>query len=318
MKLAVVTLTQEVKTTVPVALLSGTFAERLEKAARLGYDGVELMALRPQELSPQAIREQVAALGLEVAAIASGAIAMADKLWLLASPEVSQRAVARLHALIDFAAAVGAPLVTIGGFRGRLASLPVPPGLEPKAPCGSARTGWPALPAVGRQGRLASGPGRLAGEPEDWKEAGIRGLIEILRVAAGKGAEQGVRLVLEPLNRYETDIVQNVDEGLALIESVGHPNLGLLLDTFHVNIEEPSLTDCFRRAMAAGRLWHVHLGDSNRLPPGQGHTDFAGIVAALRESGYQGYLSAELLARPDPDTAAAATIEHMRGLVNWS
>ena len=279
MKLAVVTLTQEVKTTVPVALLSGTFAERLEKAARLGYDGVELMALRPQELSPQAIREQVAALGLEVAAIASGAIAMADKLWLLASPEVSQRAVARLHALIDFAAAVGAPLVTIGGFRGRLASL------------------------------------RSAGGPEDWKEAGIRGLIEILRVAAGKGAEQGVRLVLEPLNRYETDIVQNVDEGLALIESVGHPNLGLLLDTFHVNIEEPSLYDCFRRAMAAGRLWHVHLGDSNRLPPGQGHTDFAGIVAALRESGYQGYLSAELLARPDPDTAAAATIEHMRGLV---
>ena len=67
--------------------------------------------------------------------------------------------------------------------------------------------------------------------------------------------------------------------------------------------------------MAAGRLWHVHLGDSNRLPPGQGHIDFAGIVTTLREIGYLGYLSAELLPRPDPDTAAASTINYMRQFV---
>jgi len=120
------------------------------------------------------------------------------------------------------------------------------------------------------------------------------------------------RLVLEPVNRYEGDIVITAEEGLGLIDEVGHSHLGLLLDTYHVNIEESSLTEPFRRGMAAGRLWHVHLGDSNRLPPGQGHIDFPSIVAALSESGYQGYLSAELLARPDPDTAAEATIKYMR------
>jgi sugar phosphate isomerase/epimerase len=231
------------------------------------------MVVRPDELDVTKTRKQLSAAGLEVAAIASGAIYMVDKLTLLApDPEVSQQAVGRLQALIDFAAAVEAPLVTIGGFRGRLA--------------------WAGASA----------------------EARLR-LVEIFGAAAENAARQGVRLVLEPLNRYETDILYNAEEGLALIEEIGHSHLGLLLDTFHANIEEASLYECFRRVMAAGRLWHVHLGDSNRLPPGQGHIDFAGIVTTLREIDYHGYLSAELFPRPDPDTAAAATIDHMRQFV---
>ena len=272
MKLALATPTPEVETPVPVALLTGTFADRMQKAAHLGYDGVELMVVRPDELDVHEIRIQVSIVGLEVAAVATGAIYMTDKVTLLASdPEVSRRAVTRLSALIDCAAALGAPLVTIGSFRGRLA--------------------W-------------------AGDAEAEAK-----LIDVLRKGAEKAAEQGVRLVLEPVNRYEGDTVQTASEGLGLIEEVGHSHLGLLLDTYHVNIEESSLTEPFRQAMAADRLWHVHLGDSNRLPPGQGHLDFPGIVAALRETGYQGYLSAELLARPDPDAAAEATIKYMRQLV---
>jgi sugar phosphate isomerase/epimerase len=272
MKLALATPTPEVETPVPVALLTGTFADRMQKAAHLGYDGVELMVVRPDELDMHEIRIQVSIVGLEVAAVATGAIYMTDKVTLLASdPEVTRLAVTRLSALIDCAAALGAPLVTIGSFRGRLA--------------------W-------------------AGGAEAEAK-----LIGILRAGAEKAAEQGVRLVLEPVNRYEGDTVQTASEGLDLIEKVGHNHLGLLLDTYHVNIEEASLTEPFRQAMAADRLWHVHLGDSNRLPPGQGHLDFPGIVAALRETGYQGYLSAELLARPDPDAAAEATISYMRQLV---
>lgn len=272
MKLALATPTPEVKTPIPVALLSGAFAERMQKAAHLGYDGVELMVIRPDELKVSEIHAQVSAAGLEVAAIATGAIYMADKLTLLASdPKLSRQAATRLDALIDLAEALEAPIVTIGSFRGRLA--------------------W-------------------AGGPEARET-----LVEILRKAADKAMRHGVRLVLEPLNRYEGDIVVTAEEGLGLIEEVGHSHLGLLLDTYHVNIEESSLADPFRQTMAAGRLWHVHLGDSNRLPPGQGHLDFDRIVAALHESGYQGYLSAELLARPDPDTAAEATIKYMRQLV---
>ena len=269
MRLAVATSTPEVTATLPLALLSGDFEQRLKKAASLGYDGVELLAARPRDLDLDAIRQSVAAAGLEIAAVASGAVYMMDRLTLLAADqEVMQHAAVRLHDLIDMAAQVGAPLVTVGGFRGRLA--------------------W-------------------AGGPE---ARGI--LIRALSEAAEHAARQGIRLVLEPLNRYETDILQNTEQTLAFLEKVGCSSIGLLLDTFHVNIEEPSLTDCFCQAARAGRLWHVHIGDSNRLAPGWGHLDFSRTVTTLREIGYRGYLSAELLPQPDPDAAAAQTIRHMR------
>jgi sugar phosphate isomerase/epimerase len=270
MKLALATPTPEVTATLPLALLSGGFEERLEKAARLGYDGVELLAARPHDLNLAAIRDAVAKAGLEIAAIASGALYMMERLTLLAADaSVMQAAALRLHDLIDMAAQVGSPLVTVGGFRGRLV--------------------W-------------AGGGERA--------HGI--LVEGLRKAAECAAQHGIRLVLEPLNRYETDILQNTEQTLAFLEEVGCSNIGLLLDTFHANIEEPSLTECFRQGARAGRLWHVHIGDSNRLAPGRGHLDFGAIVGTLQEVGYQGYLSAELLPQPDPDAAAAQTIRHMR------
>ena len=267
MKLSVVTTTPEVQGNIPVALLRGVFAERLERAAQLGYDGVELMAQHPAELDGADIAAQVSYCGLEIAAVASGAIPFLDRLTLLAAdPAARAAAEQRLHQLINFAAAARAPLVTIGGFRGRLANLQ---GAEP-----SAARGY---------------------------------LVEVLRRAAERASASGIRLVLEPLNRYESDIVNNAAEGLALLDEVGHSHLGLLLDTFHMNIEEPTYAGSIEQVMAAGRLWHVHLGDSNRLPPGQGHIPFGDIVAALRQTGYHGYLSAELFPRPDPDSAAVAT-----------
>jgi len=102
---------------------------------------------------------------------------------------------------------------------------------------------------------------------------------------------------------------------LDFLAEVGHPALGLLLDTFHVNIEEDSWTEPFRQVMEAGKLYHVHLGDNQRRYPGQGLIDFSAIVRVLRQSGYAGYLSAELLALPDPDTAAQGTLAYMRPLL---
>jgi sugar phosphate isomerase/epimerase len=121
--------------------------------------------------------------------------------------------------------------------------------------------------------------------------------------------------VIEPLTRYESDVINTATDGLALIREVGHSHLGLLLDTFHMNIEEPTYAGSIEQSMASGRLWHIHLGDSNRLPPGYGHIDFGVIVAALRQVGYDGYLSAEHFPRPDPDGAAAATARHMLSIM---
>jgi len=271
MKLSLAVQTPEVRPLVPVALLEGTFEQKLAKASKWGADGVELMTADPSRLDTSRIGGALEANGLEAAAVASGAIALATGLTLLHSdPGKAELAQGRLRDLIDFASALGAPLVTLGGFRGRAA-------------------------AVGPTGRE-----RLAG---------------ILRESAEYARSRGVRLALEPLNRYETDLIHTTEEGLAFLHLVGHTSLGLLLDTYHVNIEEASWTEPFRLAMNAGRLWHVHLGDNNRLPPGSGLIDFAAIVATLREIGYSSYLSAELLARPDPDTAARKTISHMRRLL---
>jgi len=154
------------------------------------------------------------------------------------------------------------------------------------------------------RGRLAEGVSR--DQAMEW-------LIEALRECASYAARRDVWLSFEPLNRFDSDLVNTVGEALALLKEVGVDNLGLLLDTFHMNIEEPSI--CASLVQAGGHIIHVHLADSNRWYPGAGHINFAEIVAVLHALGYKGYLSAEILPLPDPDTCAERAIAHMRPLL---
>ncbi len=135
-------------------------------------------------------------------------------------------------------------------------------------------------------------------------------IVEALEECADAAAAFGVRIALEPINRYETTLVNNAEEGMALLADVGADNLGLLMDTFHMNIEEPSIYASIR--LTAPRLFHVHVADSNRWYPGAGHLDFPKIVATLREVGYEGYLSVEAMPMPDADACAEKAIEAMR------
>lgn len=123
----------------------------------------------------------------------------------------------------------------------------------------------------------------------------------------------GVRLLIEPINRYETDYVNTVADALQTITRVGAPHVGLLADTFHMNIEEASIDRALRDAGA--RLWHVHVADSNRRAPGLGHLDFPGIIATLKALGYDGYLSAEIIPHPDPSGAAEQAVTHLRAVL---
>ncbi len=120
----------------------------------------------------------------------------------------------------------------------------------------------------------------------------------------------GVPLLLEPLNRYETNMLNTLDAGVRLLGSLSTRNVALLADLFHMNIEEVNLADALRGAR--GHLGHVHFVDSNRRPAGLGHLEYPPIVAALREIGYNGFASAEALPYPDPDTAAAQTMAAYR------
>lgn len=133
-------------------------------------------------------------------------------------------------------------------------------------------------------GRLA--PASPAADERKWAVQGIREGGEY-------AASVGVNLTLECWNRYETYFLNRLDQAVELWRETGLENGGVMGDTFHMNIEEDSIADAIRRT--GSLLNHVHLADSNRSAPGQGHTDFAEILTALREVGYAGYVTFELL-----------------------
>jgi sugar phosphate isomerase/epimerase len=137
-------------------------------------------------------------------------------------------------------------------------------------------------------------------------------LVEGLQECATAAAPYGVRYALEPLNRYETDLIHTVADGLDLIERVGADNFGLLLDTFHMNIEEPSLEESIRAC--GDRIFHFHVADSNRWYPGAGHLNFVSILDVLFETGYDGFISGEFMPIPDADTGAQRALKYLRGL----
>ncbi len=130
---------------------------------------------------------------------------------------------------------------------------------------------------------------------------GADGDIELLTEALRECAKHApqVKLALEPLNRYESRLVNTVEEGIDVVKRVGADNLGLLVDTFHANIEETNVGEAF--SSAGHRLFHVHLADSNRWIPGYGHLDFAQVWDALDAIDYRQALVLEPLPKPNYD-----------------
>jgi sugar phosphate isomerase/epimerase len=122
---------------------------------------------------------------------------------------------------------------------------------------------------------------------------------ETIRVAAEAADGYGIRLVVEPWNRYETYLINRLDQAVNMAREVGHPNVGVKGDLFHMNIEELDVAGAIR---AAGPLlWHLDVADSTRAAPGVGHTDLDQVMLALNEIGFDGILNFELLpAAADP------------------
>ncbi|HKI38378.1 MAG TPA: sugar phosphate isomerase/epimerase family protein [Gemmataceae bacterium] len=154
--------------------------------------------------------------------------------------------------------------------------------------------------------------GSMQGRHGDGVEAAtaLGYLAEALEDLGEHAKQYGVPLLFEPLNRYETNLVNTLDAGAALLRSLSTKNVRLLADLFHMNIEEADMAAAIR----AGKdvIAHVHFVDSNRRPAGLGHIDYAPIVTALREIGYDRFVSAEALPYPDPEAAARQTISAFR------
>jgi sugar phosphate isomerase/epimerase len=133
-------------------------------------------------------------------------------------------------------------------------------------------------------------------------EAADRRIVRCLRECAEAAGEAGVGLVVEAINRYETAFYNTAEDALQLLDAVGSSRAGVLLDVFHMNIEEVSIAGAVRAA--GSRLHYFHIVDSNRWAPGWGHVDYSDVGEALRSVGYAGWVSAEILPRPDALAAA--------------
>lgn len=137
--------------------------------------------------------------------------------------------------------------------------------------------------------------------------------VECLRECE-KGADtEGIIMGIEPLNRYETNVINRVDEALELVRELNSNRMGIVADTYHMNIEESSVTEPLIRAKRD--LVHIHFADNNRLAPGMGHIDFHNVLSTLESVRYHAFISAEILPEPNFITAAAETIKYLRPLL---
>jgi D-psicose/D-tagatose/L-ribulose 3-epimerase len=198
-----------------------------------------------------------------------------------------------LRALIDMAVAVGSPIVA-----------------------------GPMYSSVGKA-RLPSEDARAA----EWQRA-----VDGLRSACAYAEERGVKLAMEALNRFETDMVNIAEQALQLCEDVGSPALGLHLDTFHMHLEERDSAAAIR--LAGDRLFHFHACENDRGVPGRGQVHWRAVAEALHEIGYDGAVVIESftpqvasIARavciwrpiaPDQDTIAREGLAFLKPLLSPS
>lgn len=155
----------------------------------------------------------------------------------------------------------------------------------------------PLYSAVGKT-RLVSAEQRQ--QERDWC---VQTLAEVSAVAS----DYGVFLGLEPLNRFETDMVNTADQALSILDEVGHPSLRFVLDTFHANIEEKNIAQTIRK-VGKDRLLHIQGNESDRGTPGTGHLEWTEIRDALYEIGYDGAIVIETFGQPSKELARAACI----------
>ncbi|MFQ5793971.1 MAG: sugar phosphate isomerase/epimerase family protein [Candidatus Bipolaricaulia bacterium] len=242
-------------------------AATLDRLVRFDYDGVELWG-EPDVYDPHQVLRLCQERGLNVLSIA-GMYPWPTEERDLSNPDpkIRARAVDYLRRCCDFAHLLQAPLIIV-----------VPSAVAKTRPVGDPRTEEAWQRAI----------------EAEWGYA-----VESVRRAA-KYAESGeILLAIEPINRYETFLLNTVEEGLRFVDEVDSEAVKLHLDSFHMNIEEDDPAEAVRNA--GDRLINFHVADSNRQGVGRGHIDFRALIAALVEIDYQGALAMEPLPPvPDP------------------
>jgi D-psicose/D-tagatose/L-ribulose 3-epimerase len=158
-------------------------------------------------------------------------------------------------------------------------------------------------------GEVLAGPfyqplGEFTGEPPTAAERA--GLVEVHREAAAYAQPLGIKLAVEPLNRFECHALNTLADTAAIVREVGLPNYGALYDTFHANIEEQDPLGAIARFLP--EINHVHLSENDRGTPGKGHVPFEATLRAFKRGGYQGWYVIEAFGRALPALAAATRV----------
>jgi len=250
--------------------------ETIAKAARLGYDGVEIapftIASSVEEIPAArraSIREAARRAGIEIAGLH----------WLLASPPglhmtaadaaVRERTYAYLRALLEFCGDVGGTVVVLGSPKQRS----VPEGVDPR---------------------------------DAWKRA-----VEGLRTCGPAAKKRGVTFCFEPLHARETNFINTAEEAWRLVGEIGHPSFSVILDMKAMSGMPDGIVGTIRKYGA--RAGHFHANDPSGVGPGMGDQDFFEPLRALRASGYRGWISVEpFVYEPDPETVARTAVETIR------
>jgi D-psicose/D-tagatose/L-ribulose 3-epimerase len=162
------------------------------------------------------------------------------------------------------------------------------------ADLGSTLMGGPVYSPVGHL------PGRRR-TSDEWQWA-----VECFQSLGESLHANGITLALEPLNRFETYFLNTAADAVKLCSEIGHSSIGVLLDTFHTNIEEKDVAAAFLKT--GKKLKHIHACENDRGIPGTGHVDFAGIASALKKIGYDGWITIESFGYSHKELAAAAAI----------
>lgn len=244
----------------------------LKKTKQLGFDFIELLVPEPEDdLDPLEVRRICEGEGLEVVLAARVNLQRS-----IASEDAANRrgGLDYLKFCVEAADKLGAKI--IGG----------PLYGEPLVFAGRPPYPWTADQIATRAQRT------------------IDGLAEVAPLAASAGQVFG----LEPLNRFETDIVNTTSQAIEIVDAVDNPGLGVMLDTFHMNMEERSIPDAIRAA--GDRLVHFQANENHRGFPGTGNMDWTAIMRALHQVGYAGPVSLEPFRREDD--RIALPIAHWR------
>jgi 5-keto-L-gluconate epimerase len=155
--------------------------------------------------------------------------------------------------------------------------------------------------------------GRVRGNLDEHDREGSKWqFMEAISMVCAYAFLKGVDILLEPVNRYELNFINSLEQGNDLLTQLSFHNLYLMPDLFHMNIEDANPQEALKKYIR--HIKYLHFADSNRLAPGWGHLDFDSYISLLTEVEYQGWITIEILPEPDPEKAARQAIGHLKSI----